>query len=219
MNLLNEDQFRILERLKTNGTLSIDTITNWFKKPKTAVRRALLDLEKKNLVERVLVKGARGRPVLCFKLGSKSKTVFPTKEAEVLNELINFLVRQGQRPLLEAFFKEYWEQRYDCVMEKISNRKCKDLGARLEALKEVLNEDGFYARSSLSKKDEQLTLRECHCPISAASSATNIPCDLEAQLISKILNLDCVSASPRSGKTGDCRFDFALNTGRLRQKS
>ncbi|HND84751.1 MAG TPA: hypothetical protein PLU50_03050, partial [Pseudobdellovibrionaceae bacterium] len=173
MNLLNEDQFRILERLKTHGTQSIDSITAWSKKPKTAVRRALLDLEKKSLIERTLTKSTRGRPVLCFKLSSQSKVIFPTKEAEVLNELIKFLVREGRKSLLETFFQEYWEKRYERVMEKISQRKCKDLSARLDALKEVLNEDGFYARSNLSKKDDQVTLRECHCPISAAASAVD----------------------------------------------
>ncbi|NUN06873.1 MAG: DeoR family transcriptional regulator [Bdellovibrio sp.] len=210
MNLLNEDQFRILERLKTHGTLSIDAITDWYNKPKTAVRRSLLDLEKKGLIERVLIKSARGRPLVAFRLGSEAKVVFPTKEAEVLNELIKFLVQQGQRPLLESFFQEYWEKRYERVMEKISRRKCKDLSARLEALKEVLNEDGFYARSNLSKKDKQLTMRECHCPISAVASATNVPCDLESQLISKVLNLDCISAEPMSGKQGECRFKFKI---------
>lgn len=206
MNLLNDDQSRIMERLKTQGTQSVDSLTKWIKKPKTAVRRALLDLEKKSLIERHLIKSVRGRPTLCFKLGSQSKLVFPTKEAEVLNELINFLVREGHRPLLEKFFREYWEKRYDRVVEKISARKCRDLGARLEALKEVLSEDGFYARSNISKKDDQITLRECHCPISAAASAVDIPCKLEAQLISRVLNLDCVSASPMSAQQKDCQF-------------
>lgn len=210
MNLLNEDQFHILERLKTHGTQSIDTITAWSKKPKTAVRRALLDLEKKGLIERTLAKATRGRPILCFKLSSQSKMIFPTKEAELLNELITFLVRDGQKSVLETFFQEYWENKYLRVMEKISQRKCKDLSARLEALKEVLNEDGFYARSNLSKKDDQITLRECHCPISAASSAVDIPCKLESQLISKVLNLNCISATPMSVEQRYCQFKLRL---------
>ncbi len=210
MNLLNDLQFRILERLKTRGTQSIDTITTWSKKPKTAVRRVLLDLEKKSLVERTLTKSIRGRPLLCFKLSSQSKLVFPTKEAEVLNELIKFLAREGQTSLLETFFQEYWKKKYDRVMQKLSQRKCKDLSARLEALKDVLNEDGFYARSNLSKKDDKITLRQCHCPISAAASAVDIPCNLESQLISRVLNLDCISASPMSAKQRDCQFKLKL---------
>lgn len=47
MDLLSEDQFRILERFKTHGTLSVDNITLWLRQPKTAVRRNLLSLEKK----------------------------------------------------------------------------------------------------------------------------------------------------------------------------
>lgn len=208
MKLLNDDQFRIMERLKTQGTESIDSLTGWMKKPKTAVRRALLDLEKKSLIERHFTQNARGRPTLCFNLASQSKLIFPTKEAEILNDLIKFLVQKGNRDILEKFFSEYWGEKYDRVMEKIASRKCRDLAARLEALKDVLSEDGFYARANISKKDDQITLRECHCPISAAASATDIPCKLEAQLISRVLNLDCISASPMSAQQKDCQFKF-----------
>ncbi len=68
MNLINGDQFKILERLKTQGIQSVDAITQWQKKPKTAVRRTLLGLEKKGVIERLLQKSERGRPVLCYKL-------------------------------------------------------------------------------------------------------------------------------------------------------
>lgn len=206
MNLLNKDQFKILERLKTNGTLSIDSITEQIKKPKTAVRRTLLALEKKVLVERVLTKNLRGRPTLCFKLSSQSGAVFPSKDAEVLSELIKYLLKNGQSSALENFFSEYWDQKYLRVMQKITLQKSQDLPARLNALKEVLNEDGFYARSTRSTKNNQITLRECHCPISAVASVVAIPCRLETKLISRVLETDCVSASPMNSKQKDCLF-------------
>jgi len=208
MNLLSKDQFKIIERLKTHGALSVDSITEWTKSPKTAVRRTLLILEKKGLLVRALKKNKRGRPTLFFKLGSESKALFPSNEAEVLNELIKYMLQHGHNSTLENFFAEYWDQKYIRVMNKLSSRKCRDLTARLEALKEVLNEDGFYARSNLSQKDGQITLRECHCPISAVASVVDIPCRLEAQLISRVLNADCVSAIPMSASQRNCLFKF-----------
>lgn len=208
MNLLNNDQFRILERLKTHGQLSIDFITDWLKKPKTAVRRTLLALERKELINRVLIKNKRGRPTLCFKLGIQSKSHFPSKEAEVLNELIKYLNHDAHKKLLENFFAEYWNKKYNRVMEKLAARNCWDLSSRLEALKEVLNEDGFYARSHLSKKENQITLRECHCPISAVAMAIDLPCRLEAQLIERVLNVDCISAHPMNSEQLNCVFKF-----------
>lgn len=154
------------------------------------------------------MKQQRGRPLLCFKLSSGSKPLFPNKEAEVLNELIQYLVQSGHGSVLESFFNKYWDQRYERVMQKLSARKCRDLSARLEALKDVLNEDGFYARSNLSKKDDHVTLRECHCPISAVASAVDIPCRLEAKLISRVLNAECVSAEPMTPEQKDCLFKF-----------
>jgi predicted ArsR family transcriptional regulator len=141
-------------------------------------------------------------------LGTQSKHLFPSKEAELLNELIGYLNQQGHTLILEKFFHEYWDKRYARVMKKVSSRKCRDLNTRLEALKEVLNEDGFYARSNLSKKDNQVILRECHCPLSAAAAVTDIPCRLEAQLISRVLNMECVSAVPMNSEQDDCRFEL-----------
>jgi predicted ArsR family transcriptional regulator len=208
MNLLNEDQFVILERLKTNGPLSVDAITEWKKQPKTAIRRALLSLEKRGLIVRSLIKNKRGRPTLSFSLAPQSKQVFPSKEAEVLSELIKYMLKGGQRSVLESFFTAYWDQRYTRVMEKISEKKCRDLSARIEALKEVLNEDGFYARARLSKNKDQVTLRECHCPISAVAESVDIPCRLEARLISRVLNANCISAEPMNSKRNNCLFKF-----------
>lgn len=204
----NEDHFQILERLKTQGTQSIDALTQWQKKPKTAVRRALLDLEKKGAVERTFEKSERGRPILSFKLTTASKVYFPTKEADVLSELVQYIVNSGQNSLLEDFFKKYWDEKYDRVMTRLSAQKNQDTNSRLNVLKTVLNEDGFYARSSLSKKDNQITFRECHCPIAAVASVVNTPCRLEAQLISRVLQADCTSASPMSAQQTNCVFTF-----------
>jgi predicted ArsR family transcriptional regulator len=208
MNLINGDQFKILERLKTQGIQSVDAITQWQKKPKTAVRRTLLGLEKKGVIERLLQKSERGRPVLCYKLSPGSKAFFPSKESEVLNELIQYLMKLGHNSILEDFFSKYWDQRYELVMKRLSERKCQDLSTRLEVLKSVLNEDGFYARSNINKKNDQITLRECHCPIAAVATAVNIPCRLEAKLISRVLNADCTSASPMSAQQKSCVFTF-----------
>jgi predicted ArsR family transcriptional regulator len=199
MDLINEDQFKILERLKTQGVQSVDAITRWRRKPKTAVRRALLSLEKKGVVERLLQKSERGRPVLCYKLSPDSKAVFPSKEAEVLNELIQYLLKLGHSSVLEGFFSQYWDRRYELVMQRLSQQKCRDLSARLEVLKGVLNED---------KKNNQITLKECHCPIAAVASAVNIPCHLEAKLISRVLGAECISASPMSAQQKNCVFTF-----------
>lgn len=208
MDLINGDQFEILERLKTQGIQSVDAITQWQQKPKTAIRRTLLALEKKGVIERLLQKSERGRPVLCYKLSPDSKALFPSKESEVLSQLIQYLLKLGHSSILEAFFSKYWDQRYDLVMKRLSKRKCQDLATRLEVLKSVLNEDGFYAQSKIDKRSDLITLTECHCPIAAVATVINIPCRLEAKLISRVLNADCTSVRPISAQQKNCVFTF-----------
>lgn len=208
MQILGKEEFRILERLKIRGPLSIDDLTLWLKKPKTAVRRVLLDLEEKQLLERNSVNLGRGRPIVQFQLGPKANAYFPSQEAAVLSELLQHLVDHGQRQLLEEFFRQFWERKFERVMSKLATRKSRDLKDRIAALHEVLGEDGFYAHSKHLKSTGGMQLRESHCPIAAVASVIDIPCRLEAELISRVLKMDCSMAEPMNARQKDCVFEF-----------
>lgn len=194
MKLLTETQNEIVDLLKLNGRMSVDQITQKLRESKTAVRRNLLSLERRRVLESEWIPVARGRPQLGFRLTDQATQLFPSKEAELLEGLIRFLKDNGKISLVEQFFEAYWEERYQKVLKKMAQRKSKDFTNRLEALTDVLEDEGFFPRATIDKKNSEMKLVECHCPIAAAARTTSLPCEMEKRLIDKVLR--CSSESP-----------------------
>ena len=214
MKLLSSTQSRVLELLKKNLELSVDQISDHLQVAKTAVRRHLLAMERRGLLQRHFRAAQRGRPILTFSLTAKSKYLFPSKEAEILNDLLNFLSQKNQDEFLEEFFEGYWEKRLKSVMSRIRKKDENNLEARLQALKEVLEEDGFMPDTHIDKKHDEIMLRQCHCPLEAASQFSTLPCRLEQRLIAKVLNAPVSSLTLRSDNNPVCEFRLPLSKAR-----
>lgn len=224
MKLLSEIQSRILELLKTNTVLSIDDLTTELNMTKTAVRRQLLAMEKRELLEREYQHLERGRPALRFRLTSGAERLFPSKEAEILSELITFINRSGHEELLEKFFEDYWQKRLDSILAEIKKKGRDSFENRLELLKDVLARDGFMPSSRFESRGKELVLRECHCPLEAAVGVSRLPCKLEQRLISKVLNAPITSLEIRPDNNNLCEFrlpvsKIASQTNKKRRKS
>jgi predicted ArsR family transcriptional regulator len=196
MRLLTDIQTKIVDLLKMQGRLSINQVTSRLDGSKTAIRRNLLILERRGVLEKEWIPTSRGRPQLGFRLTSQANVLFPSKEVELLSELIGYLQKSGNSDLVDHFFEEYWEKRYQAVVEKIKARKARDFSSRLEALMEVLEDEGFSPRSWLSHAKSELRLTECHCPIAAAAQMTSFPCHLEKRLIERILQSETEITKP-----------------------
>lgn len=204
MELLTPIQNQTLEILKRKGRQSIDQITGEIGLAKTAVRRALLTLERRGLLQRAWVPAQRGRPRLAFSLSEDSQGLFKNKESELLEGLIAHLMKHGLAQVVEDYFESYWEKKYAKVLKKMSRRKNKDLSTRLEILVSALEDEGFYPRANLDEKSGKFLLKECHCPISAAARVTDIPCRVEERFIAKVLNTGVTGR-------GACEFEIAAN--------
>lgn len=204
MKLLSDSQHEILELLKRSGPTSVDAITEELGLVKTAARRSLLALERRGFLKREWMPARRGRPKLAFAVTPETDKLFPSKEAELLERLIQYLRDKGLENVIESFFRAYWEEKYERIMRKLNARKNQDLGSRMEILVSVLEDDGFFPRAELNKKSATAALQECHCPISAAARITDIPCRMESRFIAKVLNAE---VKPLGG----CEF-------RIRQK-
>lgn len=199
MKLLSDHQSQILELLKERSPLAVDEIVRALGFAKTAVRRQLLSLEKRGLLQREFLSAERGRPSLAFRLTSDAKRLFPTKEGELLNDLMNFLMREGHESVLENFFDSYWQKRLDEIHSRIRKAGRDDLDTRMEALRDVLENEGFAPSARFEKKEREILLRECHCPIEAAVGPNQLPCRLEQRLIAKVLNAPLGAMGGRRG--------------------
>jgi predicted ArsR family transcriptional regulator len=206
MKLLSESQSRILSALKRKGTVSVNLLTRELGLTKTAVRRHLLTMEKRGLIERRLLPGRRGRPSLAFHLTTAAHRLFPSKEAELLDRLLRSLMDSGHEDWVNRFFEDYWHERYEKIRRRLLHIGKDDLKTRMKVLTEELENEGFMPRASFAKRGSQMTLRECHCPIEAASRMTKFPCRLEQRLISRVLNAPIQNAAIKTDSGDACEF-------------
>lgn len=207
MKLLSDSQDKIIAALKVSTNLSVDELTRKLRLTKTAVRRHILNLEKRGLLERVPgSEQLRGRPPLMVRLAPAASRLFPSKEAEILSELLRFLSQNGKEDLIEGFFESYWQKRYEEIQNLIDKKGKYDLDSRLSALKEVLEKEGFMPRLRFKKQGSELSLQECHCPLQAATQVTKLPCHLEKRLISRVLNAPVLSTTLRSEEKNQCEY-------------
>lgn len=207
MKLLSDSQNKILLALKQKPILSVDQITSRLGIAKTAARRHLLSLEKRGLLERDLRRESRGRPSLVFRLTSAAHHLFPSKEAEILSDLMEFLSRTGHEALVDQFFEQYWQKRYENIQKRLREKGRDDFETRLQALKEELEKEGFMPRSKVIRKGTELQLQECHCPLGSIVQTHRQPCRLESRLISRVLNAPVQEAKIRSDEhNGPCEY-------------
>lgn len=201
----NKTQMKVLEALKNKGECSLDQLVEALKEHKTSIRRALESLSSQGLIEKSFIQKGRGRPALVVELTSESEKFFPSRESEILSGLIRYLMDQGHESLIQSYFEGYWEQKYQRVLKKMESQNEDTTQKRLSALKSVLKEDGFYPQARIQKN--QVTVKECHCPLAAVAREVSIPCQLEAKLIAKVLKAKKVKVSPMGLERRECLFE------------
>lgn len=188
--LLKEAKTRILDYIKTRGLVSIDQIQCEIGLAKTTVKQHLVALEEQGLVIKDMAdsggrSGSKGRPKLVYRLSQSAAVLFPSKEPELLRELLDHLIASGRNDLVESFFQSYWEKRGAKFKERLKRvgrgKADKNKSSARAVLMEMLAEDGFMPQVSVT--DGKETIRECNCPFPEAVKATQIPCRLEADFL------------------------------------
>lgn len=179
LDLVSSDTRReLLQLIKRRGSLSLDEAMEALGMARTTVREHLLRLERKGLVERSTERSGRGRPSLRYAMTAKAKILFPSRDGELMGQLLAYLKEEGAEELVAAFFESYWHERTERVKERLEGVSEDDLEKRLELLAEILDEEGFMPK--IERTGEGITIRECNCPFPEAVKRTRLPCQLEA---------------------------------------
>src|SRR5699024_11268571 len=101
------------------GTISINETVEKMDLAKTTLREHLLQMERDGNIERQYERLGPGRPSLLYKLTPKGNNLFPSYEASLLRELVEYLKSRGDRETVEMFFEQFWNERYEKVSKKM----------------------------------------------------------------------------------------------------
>lgn len=179
---------QLLDLIKRMGAISIDEAAKETDLAKTTLREHFLQLEKDGYIERSYVRSGPGRPSLEYRLTQKGNSLFPSSESALLKELLKFLKLKGEEATIEAFFQDFWEERIEEAERRMSQSSATDLATRVEALAQMLEEEGFMPEFNLDKESQTLTIKECNCPFSEVIKETRLPCKLEAMFYKKLFD-------------------------------
>lgn len=189
LDLVSSDTRRkLLQLVKRRGSLTLNEAMDALDMARTTVREHLLRLERLELVERSTERNGRGRPSLRYEMTPKAKILFPSRDGELMGQLLAFLNREGAEELVSTFFEDYWNERTQRVKEQLEGVGEDDLEKRLELLAEILEEEGFMPQ--IERGEGTITIRECNCPFLESVKQTRIPCQLEADFYEALFGID-----------------------------
>lgn len=217
LDLVSSDTRReLLQHIKRRGSLSVDEAMEALGMARTTVREHFLQLKEKGLVEQSAERKGRGRPQHRYSMSRRAKVLFPSRDGELMGELIRFLREEEAEDLVETFFETYWEARTEAVKERV--RGADTLDEQLEVLREILEAEGFMP--NVSRSEDRVTVRECNCPFPESVKQTDAPCRLEEQFYEEIFEaaLDRVTYIPEGSAACTYRIDvddIEVNSGEV----
>ena len=182
---LGETQQALLQTLKRRGPSTTTELAEIFDLATGTLREHLKALEVRRLLERV---GTRregpGRPHFIYGLTDAGRALFPQGEAQLLVELVEYLLSTGRSAVLESFF----EQRVDDSYAEVSGRieQMMAVERRDEAVR-LLSDAGFMPEVGEDPETGELLIRLCNCPIESVIAVTRKPCRAEERLVSQLL--------------------------------
>ncbi|MEX0770468.1 MAG: DeoR family transcriptional regulator [Balneolaceae bacterium] len=200
----------LLDLIKRKGTISIDDAVDHIELAKTTVREHFTQLERDGYIEREYIRSGPGRPSLQYQLTKTGNGLFPSYESAVMRELLKYLKLKGDEDTIEDFFRAFWEERIEKAQMYMDEASETDVRLRTEALKKMLEEEGFMPEYDLDEEKEVLTVKECNCPFSEIVKETQLPCKLEAIFYKSLFEGDVERTSYIAEGDYSCTYDISL---------
>lgn len=199
----------LLDLLKRTGELSLDDAIDRTGLARTTLKEHFMQLERDQFVQHTYRRHGRGRPKLVYTLTEEGEQHFPSQESKMLGELLRYLKEESDDEFIEHFFEKFWDQRLKEAKHRMSQFPEDDLERRLEALQNMLQEEGFMPE--VETYDHSLRIRECNCPFSEAVKETRLPCKLEAKFFEELFNAEMKRVSYIPDGNPSCSYEMNLN--------
>jgi predicted ArsR family transcriptional regulator len=180
-SLLSEAKAALIDMMKLDGEISVDDAVAELDLAKTTIRQHLQLLEQYGLVKRRQQRQGRGRPRIMYSLTEQASEFYPDLDAELLRDIIEYLIQQGHLDLVDDFFRERWLRSKKKVLSQ-AQAAGDTFEVRMKALSAFLSEQGFLPESDLGVN----SLSVCNCPYRSVVDATRLPCRLERELIEEL---------------------------------
>lgn len=179
----NTTHQKIVELLKTNGSMTAKLLAAELKITTMGIRQHMLQLEESGDISYEDKKAARGRPTRYWSLTEQSNSYFPDGHEVLTSQLIESVKLVFGEPGLDKLITHREQESFKLYSQHLE--KCEDLHAKLNVLAALRSEEGYMA--SVVKEDNYYWLLENHCSICAAAKSCLNFCRSELNLFQNLL--------------------------------
>lgn len=180
---------RILFLLKTRGAQTAQELADQLELSSMGARKHLESWHEKGLVTFEDSAEKKGRPCRRWQLNDVGHARFPDRHSDLtvqmLQQVRQIFGEKGLNQIIAARESETLES-YTKATSKL-----KSLKAKLHALTELRNQEGYMAEI-LPHEDDGFLLVENHCPICAAAKECRQFCRSELSIFQQALGDNCV---------------------------
>lgn len=192
----------ILLVLKREGQSDLDRLAQHFHISKMAVHKHVQELENQGMVQRVTLRGTKGRPRHGLQLAPKASTLFPKAYAGVTCAALSYIEEKLGRKAVEEALRRRQSQTLPGYRERVN---AESLAGRVHQLAEIRDQEGYIAEDKKigSSKFEIL---EHNCPIIAIAENYWEACTVENEMFRKVLDANVETTHRVVDNANVCRF-------------
>ncbi len=179
----NPTRRRILLALKKKGDMSVEALSEEVNVTPMGVRQHLLILEKNGAVEYFTKRQGVGRPGFLYKLTEKADDLFPKSYREFAVGILEDIESKDGRERIDEIFRRRRARLVSDMSRQLPGKE--NIAARLRALTELLQREGFIAE--IEESGREFRLKQFNCPISKIAYRFREACKHDLQLLRDIL--------------------------------
>ena len=172
----------VLHAVRHIGDATVDEVAEYLGITVSGARQHLSALSDDGLVATTETSRGtriRGRPRLTYHATELADAVFPKAYAALTNELLGYLAEESTETI-DRLFARRRDERINNALTRLATRR--SLGAKVEELARILDEDGYLATSERVGRDHFRVI-EHNCAITAVARRYGQACTSELDFI------------------------------------
>jgi predicted ArsR family transcriptional regulator len=200
----------IIRLLQERGELSVNEIAGEVGINPISVRHHLDILLAEGLISFREERHGVGRPRMVYNLTEKGLDSFPGRYTRLTNRLLDELKQSLPAPFVDRLFTQ---MAVDVADQRAADMQGKPLDAKLDALKEMLADEGFNV--DWQAQDDGVYIREFACPYYHIGRAHPEVCTVDQTMISRVLSIPVEKIECVLG--GDAHCTYVITKADLEQ--
>ncbi|HTO73017.1 MAG TPA: winged helix-turn-helix transcriptional regulator [Gemmatimonadales bacterium] len=197
---------QILVDLKRNGSNTAKGLADALGLSLNAVRHHLRELEAEDLIRHRREQRGLGAPTFAFHLSQSGEELFPQRYREIVTEVLDRIAERAGREAVTGAL----ESRFESLALRIeAGATAVDPEARLDIVRQALQNDGFMADWSAEEGGFRLT--EHHCAFRELAARFPEICEIEARFLSRVLSARVERSAHMLAGCSACQYRLRFN--------